>query len=92
MTDLTQEQMAQWESWLAGRPADVVELARRLPPWTLYRIKSTGQVAQIVSYGEMEDGSVTITANVWRDDIPGMEALFARQVFGMNPDDFEVSP
>lgn len=88
----TKEQFAAWETWLADRPPEVVEVARRVPPWTLYRLSTTGQLAMVQSYSEMEGGGVTLTAILWRDDIPGAEMLFARTVFGLDPAHFVPAP
>ena len=89
MGEPTTEQLAEWEAWLAERPPEIVEVARRLPPWQEYRYTETGQRAQLYSYGEGNDGRVTITAVLWRDDFPeAMIPLTARTVFGLDPAHF----
>lgn len=90
----TTEQLDEWERWLATRPPHVAVVARRLPPWQRYRLKSTGQCAAVLSYSE----GGTVVAQCWRDDPPTRVAWFAehwaqitsRTVFGLDPDDFVV--
>jgi hypothetical protein len=73
--------------WLAGRPANVRAVAEKLLPWIKYRIKSTGQPCMIQSYGEHEDGSVTLTVNT-----TDRFGIVRYDVFGLEPDDIEVFP
>ena len=82
----TPEQEAGWKEWVAGRPDNVREVAERFNPWTLYRMKSTGQRVSICSFGEGEKGDVTLTV-----DIVGQFNLLLHdlQVFGIDPDDLE---
>ncbi len=37
------EQRASWAEWLAERPLEVRKLAKRFPPWKLYRLDPPGQ-------------------------------------------------
>lgn len=78
--------LAAWNAWVAERPPNVRAVAERFEPWSLYRMKSTGQRVTVVSFGEGEDGTVTLTVN-----ITGQFnfTLFDRQVFGIDPDDLE---
>lgn len=80
------EQVAEWRGWVSGRPENVRAVAEKFDPWSLYRIKSTGQRVTLVSFGEQEDGDVTLTVNV-----TGQFNLIAfdREVFGVEPDDLE---
>lgn len=73
---------AEFQEWLEGRPAIVREIAERLRPDKLYRLKTTGQ--RVTMYSINEDGTVTV-------DVTGRFNLIAfdRQVFGINPDDLE---
>lgn len=90
MSEPTAEQLAAWDAWLADRPECIRQAVRHLPPWNDYRIRSTGQRARIYSYSEPgETSGVTITAFVWREELP---ELTSRTVFGFSPDDFEVWP
>ncbi len=58
-------------------------IAERLPPWNLYRMKSTGQRCTIAAIAE--DGTVRV-------DVTGEFNLimFGRSVFGIDPNDLEV--
>lgn len=82
----TKEQETLWLEWVAERPPAVREIAQRFEPWSLYRMKSTGQRVAILSFGEQEDGSVTLTVAV-----SGQFNLvmFDRNVFGIDPNDLE---
>ncbi len=85
-TEPTSEQKAGWSQWIAERPDKVREVAERIDPWTLYRMKDTDQRVTLYSFGEQPDGSVTLTV-----DITGEFNLisFDQQVFGIDPDDLE---
>jgi hypothetical protein len=80
------EQEAGWKEWVASRPHNVRVVAERFEPWSLYRMKSTNQRVTLVSFGEQEDGKVTLTVNVAGDF---NFVVFDRQVFGIDPDDLE---
>jgi hypothetical protein len=81
-TEPTPEQLAEWESWCDERPPKVAEVARRLPPWKLYRLHPPGQIVRILHYDEQENGDVTLTVSV-DDDLNFV--MFEREVFGVNP-------
>lgn len=82
----TPEQLAGWNKWVAVRPANVRAVAEKFDPWSLFRMKETGQRCTLVSFGEAEDGAVTLTVN-----ITGKHnfTMFDRQVFGVNPESLE---
>lgn len=82
----TKKQEAGWKKWVASRPPNVRAVAERFEPWSLYRMKPTGQRVTIASFGEAEDGTVTLTVTVSGEF---NFTLFDRQVFGINPDDLE---
>ena len=82
----TSEQEAGWAAWVAERPDNVRAIAERFEPWSLYRMKSTGQRCTVYSFGEQEDGKVTLTVNVTGDF---NVVIFDRQVFGIDPEDLE---
>ena len=86
LQEVTPEQEAAWKEWVAERPPNVRAVAERFDPWTLYRLKPTGQRVTFYSLGEHDDGSVTLTVN-----ITGQfnAIMFDRQVFGIDPDDLE---
>ena len=83
---VTPEQEAAWREWVAERPPTVRAVAERFDPWTLYRMKSTGQRVTFYSIGEHENGEVTLTVNITGEF---NAIMFDRQVFGVNPDDLE---
>lgn len=76
----TEEQLALWKEWLAERPEEVRKVAERFDPWTLYRMKSTGQRVTLLAVGE--DGTVRV-------NVTGEFNLLSheRAVFGIDPDD-----
>ena len=83
---LEADEQVEWEKWVQSRAIAVRQIAERLTPWRLYRMKSTGQRVVIESYGEHVDGHVTLTVS-----ITGKynAILFDRSVFGIEPDDLE---
>ena len=60
----TSEQIEGWKEWVAARPDNVRKAAERLDPWTLYRLKDTGQRATLYILSEAENGDVTGTVNI----------------------------
>lgn len=78
----TQEQEEAWKDWLASLPDCVRVVAECFDPWSLYRMKSTGQRVAIASFFEDATLSVNVTGefNI---------VVFDRAVFGIKPDDLE---
>ncbi len=78
----TEEQQNAWDEWVASRPKIIQDLCRRFPPCNLYQLRDSNQKVTIVSYSE--DGTLTV-------DISGEYnwVTFARQVFGIKPEDLE---
>ena len=83
----TESQQREWAKWVSKRPPKVRAVAERFTPWTLYRMK-TGSRSRVYihSFGEYEDGSVSLTVNV-----TGQFNLvsFDRTVFGIKPEELE---
>jgi hypothetical protein len=82
----TDEQVNGYREWCESRPPAVRAVCERFEPWSLYRLKGTGDRCTICSFGEGKDGTVTLTVAItgeynW--------TLFDREVFGINPDDLE---
>ncbi len=82
----TDNELAEWEEWCDSRPPEVAEVARRFPPWELYRIES-GHCCTVYSYGEKEGGGVSLTVSVTGEY---NRVAFPRNVFGIDPD--ELTP
>ena len=83
-----------WRDWLDSRPEAVRVIAEHFPPWMSLRVKSTGQKAHIYSFGEREDGTVSIQVTVLHKENPGSlhEVLLGGdgvRVFGLAPSDLE---
>lgn len=76
----------EWEKWVRTRPEHVRKVAKRFNSWSLYRLKTTGQIVYLLQFDEMVDGSITIKVRVDEDLNPGQ---FARDVFGIDPNDLE---
>jgi len=84
----TPEQRAEWDAWLAERPACVRAVAEKLSPWTLYRLRSSGHRVRVFCFSEHDDDTVTVRVLVehrWNPE--GL--LFERQVFGVDPSNLE---
>ena len=79
----TKRNRAAWEAWVAERPASVRALCRRFPPNRHYWLDPPGQVVSVLSYNE----AGTLTVLVDPADNPHRLMLFARQVFGIRPED-----
>jgi len=77
------EQEEGWREFVQSRPESVRLVAARFEPWSLYRLPN-GQRVTIMSFGEQEDGTVTLRVAVTAEF---NAVLFERQVFGINPDD-----
>lgn len=82
----TPKDIQQWEQWVSERPDNVRPIARRVNPWTLYRMKPSGHRVTIYSIEENKDGTVTLKVNVLGQF---NFVAFERQVFGIPPDDLE---
>ena len=81
----TQEQEQGYAEWCDSRPPHVAEVARRFRPWELFRLTTTGSRVYVLSFGEQEDGGISLTVAVrpeFNDD-----CIFPRDVFGINPED-----
>jgi hypothetical protein len=78
----TPEQEQVWKEWVASRPDSVRAVAERFEPWSLYRMKSTGQRVTIASI--FEDGTLSVNVTGEFNCV-----MMDRRVFGINPDDLE---
>jgi hypothetical protein len=82
-TEPTADTLAAFQAKLAHAPKTIRKTAEEHDPWTLYRLKPTGQRVTIESYGE--DGTVTVA--VLAKYNPGL--TFERDVFGVKPSALE---
>lgn len=82
----TKKQECEWRRWVAKRPPNVRAVAEQFDPWSLYRLKSTGQIVSVASFQEAADGSVTLTVNISGEH---NLVLFETSVFGIEPTDLE---
>ncbi len=89
----TPEEEQGWKDWLAEPGREPIrEVASRFDPWTLYKLKTTGQRVFILSFSEPDMTiNQTIQKITCRVGISGQFNLvtFERAVFGINPDDLE---
>jgi hypothetical protein len=81
-TQPTKQQERGWRKWVKSRPPVVRAMAERFEPWSLYRMKSTGQRVTMCSFSE--DGTLTVAVTGQFNHV-----MFDRQVFGVSPDDLE---
>lgn len=72
----------EFRKWYDSRPPVIRELIDRFPIDRLYRIKSTGHRGTLCSYNEDGTMAVTLDGTFCRVD-------FARNVFGLLPEDIE---
>ena len=82
----TSEQRAAYRKWVKSRPPAVRRVAECFDPWTLYRMKGTGQRVTLRSFSESKDKPVTMSVNV-----SGQfnYVAFDRYVFGVDPAELE---
>ena len=80
----TAEEIASYQAWVAERPPAVKAVAERFKPWALYRLTTTGHRVTVRSFGEGDDGAVTLIVRVSGDF---NVVTFERDVFGISPDD-----
>lgn len=85
-TEPTPEQIEGYREWVTQRPPAVRACAERLDPWTLYRLKTTGQRVYLVGFDVEQDGKVTCRIGVSGEF---NMVTFERTVFGVDPDDLE---
>lgn len=78
----TRRQEKGWKKWLASRPEKVRALGERFDPWSLYRIKETGQRCMVTSF--FEDGTVKVSVTGEYNVV-----MFDTEVFGIDPDSLE---
>lgn len=72
----TAAQLRGWKRWVSKLPAHVRVVAGRFDPWTLYRLKTTGDRVTVYSFSD--DATVTvIVSGRWN------KVMFERQVFGI---------
>jgi hypothetical protein len=81
----TPEQDARWEEWKAVRPADMRAVCDRFDPWSVYEMKSTGQLCQIVSFFE-SDATSPVSLGVYAEH-RDLGAVTGVTVVGVDPDD-----
>lgn len=89
--ELTEEQKREWEKWLKERPEHVREVAEKIVPWKLYKLKGIehdiGTRYSPFSYDEMEDGTVTLQCR----RVGGITSFMGDDigVFGIKPENLE---
>src|SRR5215475_536539 len=78
----TPAQESAWDEWVAARSPVARDICRKLKPWTLYRMKDTGQ--RCTFYSCEEDGTITVNVT-GRFNL----MLYGRRVFGVDPETLE---
>lgn len=76
------KQQRHWRIWVSTRPATIRAIAERFDPWSLYRLKTTGQRVTVRAFAD--DGTVSVAVTGQFNAV-----LFDTEVFGINPDDLE---
>jgi hypothetical protein len=82
----SQEELLDYKNWVSSRPAHVKAIAERFDPWSLYKLKSTGQYVTVYSFNKHEDGSITLKVNMPPEFNPFSLGYL---VFGISPEDLE---
>lgn len=85
-TEPKAEQVEAWRAWVAERPPLVRVVAERFEPWSVYRMRSTGQRVSVLGFDEDDGGSVTLRVAVRGD---WNLVTHERDVFGIDPGDLE---
>lgn len=80
---------ATWDAWLSTVPERVRNVAEKLKPWRLYRMKSTGALVVIHCVDEPEDESLPVTLKVDVTRALNENVLFDRRVFRVPPEELE---
>lgn len=84
-TQPTPELEREWQTWIAERPENMRDAIARFDPWTLYRMKSTGQRVFVLGFFEPdEDGKVRCRVGVSAEF---NFVVHERAVFGIDVDD-----
>lgn len=78
----TAKELKSWAKWKAARPEIVRRLADRFEPWSLFRMKGTGQ--RVVVVGFYEDGTLRVIVSGRFNRVP-----FDCGVFGVDPENLE---
>lgn len=88
LVEPTQENIDSWGKWCEERPAQIAALAKKFPPWKIYRLKPTGHKVTIYSFEENED-SPTLKVDITQALNPETPLICERRVFGVKPEDLE---
>lgn len=83
--EVTEQMESSYEKWILKEldgKAKIADIARKYPPWKLFRMKSTGH--RVAPYAFNNDGTITIFVSGLYNFV-----MFERTVFGVNPDDLE---
>jgi hypothetical protein len=92
MADLTKiegwtaKEKKEWNDKVKAHPKHVRDVASKLDPWKLYRLRSTGQRVIIIGFNESENKEITV--RVWVN-AKYNTSPFERNVFGIDPNDIE---
>jgi hypothetical protein len=83
----TEAQKLEWDEWVKERPTSIREVAEKLFPWKLYRLKNGGHKVFIHSIDEPADNSEPTLKVI----VSGQFNMvcFERTVFGIKPSDLE---
>lgn len=82
------EDVKRWMEWVAERPSKVKDVAEKVFPWKLYKLKTSGHFVTLYSIDEPKDGSEpTLKVDVSREFNQNLE--FERRVFGIRLEDLE---
>lgn len=80
----TEELQSMFEEWIAGEDMtdEIKAIARKYPPWNLYRLKTTDQKVRTISFSD--NGTVRVlVSNKYNFDPTNTE------VYGIDPNDLE---
>lgn len=82
----TEQQVSEWDQWVAKKDDRVRVVAEKVFPWKLYRLKSSGHRVIVHSIDEPVEGPCTLKVIVSGEF---NAVMFERTVFGVHVEDLE---
>lgn len=85
----TEEVLAKWKEWLAGRPPHVRVVAEKYDPWTVFRLGKSANAKRVIvtGYDEFPDGVVALRVMVTQPLNNDTFLAFERTVIGISQEE-----
>jgi hypothetical protein len=84
----TEQQKSEWDEWVKSRPDRIREIAEKVFPWKLYKLKNGGHRVTVYSIDEPKDKNTIPTLKVTVSGDYNL-VVFERTVFGIKLEDLE---